>query len=281
MKLLTMSLATSLTLASSCAMAAAINIDSPGGDTGASSFMWQGLDFTLEDQPEGAVNAPHRVNGDSDSEVSFFLEEPGKVSYRAKLPEFPDNPTSYTLGFKYGEDLTDSTPEFSDLTGFYRRIDSGTEIVQQLLAGSAAGNPGSVFYGTTGRTASGGSMTNQNFLNNLGFGVTGLFEMLVDPDGTAKTSVTEDGVAGSADFTVDLTPGNSPVPFIFDELLLQVESFQGDTSFNDQFGATGQQFTFTSSSVTEVPVPATWLLLAGGLIGLVVAHPRKSLNAAT
>jgi len=243
------------TLAAAPSAEAAISIDSPGGDTSASSFTWQGLNFTLDNQPGSAVNAPHRVEGTSSGAIDFFLEEPGKVSYRAELPTFEDNPTAYSLGFRYGEDLSASTPAFSNMTGFYRRIDDGTEIVQQMLAGSDAGNSDSVFYGTTGRTAAGGSMSNQKFLTNLGFGVDGLLEMVVSPDGTAETSVFADGVAGSADFSVDLTPDGVPSTFTFAELILQAESFQDDTSFADQFGETGQKFTFTSADVSEVPVP--------------------------
>lgn len=273
MRMTSIGLAVSLALVAPYSLGAEINIDSPGGDTGASSFTWQGLTFVLDDQPGSAENAPHRVAGDSDGEVSLFLEQPGKVSYRAVLPDFTDAPSRYTLGFRYGEDLEQSTPEFSNLTGFYRRLyepEEGdtVEIVQQLLAGSDQGNDNSVFYGTTGRTAAGGSMGNQNFLNELGFGVDGLFEMLVDPDGTASTTVTADGVAGSADFTVNLTPGDEVDPFAFNELLLQVESFQGADSFAQQFGETGQQFTFTSASVSTVPLPATLALFAGGLLGL-------------
>lgn len=263
-------------LASSLAVAAPINIDSPGGDTGASSFTWQGLEFTLDNQPGAAVNAPHRIEGNSQDEVNFFLEEPGKVSYRAELPMFPGSSTRYSLGFRYGEDVTEATPAFSDLTGFYRRISSGTEIVQQLLAGSDENNDDSVFYGTTGRTAVGGSMANQNFLTNLGFGVDGLFEMRVAPDGTAQTSVTANGVNDSADFEVDLTPGGQPEPFTFNELLLQVESFQDENSFENQFGEAGQKFTFTSANVSQVPVPATWLLLFAGLIGLTIFRRNSS-----
>jgi hypothetical protein len=252
-----------------------ITIDSPGGDTGASSFTWQGLEFTLSDQPGPAVNAPHRVEGDSNGEVSFFLEQPGKVSYRAILSPSTSLPTRYSLGFRYGEDLSGPTPSFSDLTGFFRRLDSGTEIIQQLLAGSDAGNPDSVFYGSTGRTAAGGSMANQAFLTNLGFGVDGTFNMLVDPDGTATSSVTAGGATG-ANFSVDLTPGGSPDPFFFDELLLQVESFQDSASFEDQFGETGQKFTFTSFQSQTVPEPASLVMFGFTGIGLMVGYAWRS-----
>ena len=253
--------------------AAPINFSSPAGDPStpgfsAPSFTWQGLNFTLGEQPGGAVvNAPHSVNGDSNSEISIFLEEPGKVSYRAVLPDFGNSAVNYSLGFRYGDDLSQSTPSFSDLTGFYRTKDSGTEIVQQLLAGSDAGNPDSVFYGSTGRTAAGGPMGNQAFLTNLGFGVNGRFEMTVMPDGTATSSVTAGGTTG-ANFSVDLTPGGTPSPFVFNELLLQVESFQDDTSFASQFGSTGQKFVFTSASVQQVPTPSSILLVATGLAGV-------------
>ena len=250
------------------AAASGISIDSPGGDTGASNFTWQGLDFTLDDQPGPAVNAPHRVAGDSNGEISFFLETPGKVSYRAALPGFANSAVNYALGFRYGDDLTASTPSFSDMTGLYRTIDNGTEIVQQLLAGSDANNLDSVFYGSTGRTAAGGSMANQAFLTSLGFGVDGVFEMTVAPDGTATSSVTAGGTTG-ANASVDLTPGGQPSPFGFNELILQVESFQDATSFGQQFGSTGQEFVFTSASVTSVPVPSTIVFIIVGLAGLV------------
>jgi hypothetical protein len=92
---------TAITTAALAGTAAAgpIAIDSPGGDTGASSFFWQGLTFTLDDQPGAAVNAPHRVEGSSNGEISFFLEEPGKVSYRAVLPK-RTTVTDYELGFR-------------------------------------------------------------------------------------------------------------------------------------------------------------------------------------
>lgn len=259
-------LTTAITTAALAGTTAAgpIAVDSPGGDTGASSFFWQGLTFTLDDQPASAVNAPHRVEGSSNGELSFFLEQPGKVSYRAVLPARPTE-TIYELGFRYGEDLTSSTPAFSNLTGFFRRLDGGPEIVQQLLAGSDANNANAPFYGTTGRTAAGGGMDNQAFVNNVDLGADGTFTMTVNPDGTADTSVTAAGTPGSADFSVDLTPGGSPVPFIFDELLLQVESFQDAGSFEMQFGDPGQQFTFTNLEVTE---PATLALLGAGMAGI-------------
>jgi hypothetical protein len=252
--------------------AAPINIDSPAGDPttpgfSAPTFTWQGLKFELDGQPGGAVNAPHRVQGDSTDEVSIFLEEPGKVSYRAELPDFGSSALNYALGFRYGDDLTASTPSFSNMTGFYRTIDGGTEIVQQLLAGSDDGNANSVFYGSTGRTAAGGSMQNQAFLNNLGFGVDGLFEMTVLADGTATSSVTAGGTTG-ADFSVDLTPSGTPSPFVFDELLLQVESFQDMTSFTSQFGDAGQEFVFTSARIQQVPTPGSMILVVAGLAGL-------------
>jgi hypothetical protein len=257
------------------AAAGPIAIDSPGGDTGASAFFWQGLTFTLDDQPGGAVNAPHRVQGDSDGEISFFLEQPGKVSHRAVLPK-RTTVTNYELGFRYGENLTGSTPAFSDLTGVFRRLDGGTEIVQQLLAGSDADNPNSPFYGTTGRTATGGGMGNQAFVNNVGSGADGTFTMTVNPDGTADTAVTAAGRPGSADFSVDLTPqGLGPDPFFFDELLLRVESFQDPTAFDAQFGASGQRFTFTNYA-GPVPEPATLVLLGAGVAGIAgVARRRR------
>ena len=264
------------TLCSSVAMAAgtAINIDSPGGDTGASSFDWRGLTFVLDNQPGPAVNAEHRVVGDSNGDVSIFLEQPGKVSYRAVLDPSMTKPTEYNLGFRYGEDLSASTPAFSNMTGFFRRLEGGTEIVQQLLAGSDAGNPNSVFYGTTGRTAAGGSMMNQQFLNNVMFGADGNLNMLVDTDGTAETSVTAAGEPGSADFNIDLTPGGTPDPFFFNELILQVESFQGDVSFGDQFGETGQKFTFTNFNARTIPLPHP-AAIAGVGLGVVALRRRR------
>ena len=260
-------------LAAGVASGQTIGFDSPGGDTGASSFIWQGLEFTLDDQPGSAVNAAHRVEGDSSGELSILLKDPGKVSYKATIALSTSLPTQFDLGFRYGEDLSAPTPAFSDMTGFFRRISGGTEIVQQMLAGSDAANPTSVFYGTTGRTAAGGSMMNQAFLTDLGFGVDGNFSMLVDPDGTADTSVTAAGVSGSADFSVDLTPGGTPDPFTFNEIILQVESFQDATSFEGQFGETGQRFTFTGLSIETVPTPGAAALL--GLGGLAAARRRR------
>lgn len=205
------------------------------------------------------------MEGETDGEISIFLEKPGKVSYRAELDPSKTLPTEYDLGYRYGEHLTKSTPAFSNMTGFFRRIEDGTEIVQQLLAGSDKENKNSVFYGSTGRTADDGDMANQAFLNDLGFGVDGNFNMLVDPDGTATSSVTAGGSTG-ANFEVDLTPGGTPDPFTFNELILQVEH-QGET-FGDQIGDTGQKFTFTSFSSRAVPSPTAafgGLMLLGGL----------------
>jgi hypothetical protein len=272
------STAAALTLLASPALAQPINITSPGGAgvNGTQSFVWQGLTFTLNDQPSGAPTSAHRVSGTSTGELDFFLEEPGTVSYRAAITPSTSLPTDFSLGFRYGEDLSASTPSFSNLNTLFRRLDSGNEITQQLLAGSDASNPDSVFYGSTGRSAGEtGGLNNQAFLTNVGFGVDGRFDMRVFPStGDAETSVTATGVAGSADFTRDMTPGmTGPNPFTFGEIILQVQSFQDATSFASQFGSTGQQFTYTDLSIVTIPAPGAAAMI--GLAGLAGVRRRR------
>jgi hypothetical protein len=267
-----------IALSAGAAFGQAINISSPGGTgvNGSQSFVWQGLTFTLNDQPSGAPTSAHRVSGTSTGEIDFFLEEPGTVSYRATISPSTTLPTDFSLGFRYGEDLTASTPSFSNLNTLFRRIDSGNEITQQLLAGSDISNPNSVFYGSTGRAANEtGGLNNQAFLNNVPLGTDGLFEMRVFPStGDAATSVTAAGVMGSADFTRDMNAaGLSPDPFTFNEIILQVQSFQDSTSFGQQFGQTGQKFTYTNLDIVTVPTPGAAGLL--GIAGIAATRRRR------
>ena len=244
------------------ALATPINIDWETTDTNTPSFTWQGQTFTMQTGTVG-TDANHRIVGDSNGQVDFFLEEPGKVSYKTTLPNISQNPTGHSLGFIYGSDLSQATPSFSNLQGYYQNASSSPNVVSQLLVGSDAFNNNSPFAGTI-LTDAAGSNT-QGFLNNTPYGNEGLFEMDVFDDGNVETTVTMNGVNGSADVDDDLTPSNSISPFRFPSLILQVESFQGATSFSNQFGTTGQKFSYTSLSVPE---PASAALLAFGSLAL-------------
>jgi len=236
------------------------------GDPGANppSFTWQGLDFTLQNQPGPKESAAHRVSGQSDGDLNITLEEgkstatgsSAKVTYGTSLPEA----SHFKLGF---EQLDNEADDFANLQGFFRDFaGSDNNTVVQLLVGTDSGNLNSPFAGLNTRSQSESSFQGNKFVNNTPDGAPGGFELDTNSDGTTSGTVRIDG--RSANVTRDLSPSSN---FAFDELLLQVETFQPDSEFQSTF-ANGQTFTYTSATV---PVPRSLTLLAvalGSLAGI-------------
>ncbi len=131
-------LAAGLTLAAAQVGAAPISIDFSGGDPPpGESFTWQGLEFSLDPQPGGSVNPAHRVVGDSEGAIDIFLEEPGKVTYKAQLAEPTKSLQRVDIDWVYGAGLDDSTPAFSFIQPFLRTFDgSGPSTAVEGLGGS-------------------------------------------------------------------------------------------------------------------------------------------------
>ncbi|SDG17059.1 hypothetical protein SAMN05216241_10692 [Limimonas halophila] len=234
-------------------------IDYDGGEVGqnAPSFEWEGQTFTLDSQPSERVTAAHRVERTPNGEIEIHLEEgastdvgaSAKASYRTDLPDF----TRASLGFEYGGDLAESTPTFSNMQGFFRRdpatrdADSPEEAVKaQLLVGSDAGNPNSPFAGSLLRDRNG--QETGDFVDNADFPTSGRFNLVTQEDGRVNTGVTVPG-SGAATENRDLDPADEIDDFELEQLLLQVETFQDDASFQNQFGDDGQQFTYTDLKI--------------------------------
>jgi hypothetical protein len=258
-------------VAASPLVAAPISIDWEVGD-GKTSFNWQGRTWTLQ---TSTTNADHRVTGDSDGQVDFFMEESSssgaKVSYSTDLAPSDVLPTEYSLGYIYGSDLASSTPSFSWLEGFLQGPGSSDPSKDQLLVGSDEDNSDSPFAGAIMRDYEG--TENSEYLVNTPFGNEGLFTVRSHLDGKATSDVSMTGHPNDVHLTMDLTPTGTPDPYNFDTLLLQMGSYQDSTSFGSQFGATGQQFSFTELSIETVPEPGMTFLL--GLCGLAFLARRR------
>jgi len=86
--------------------------------------------------------------------------------------------------------------------------------------------------------------------------------------GLVNTKTTVEG-KGSVTNNVDLDPNNQIDDFSLDQLLLQGETFQGDSSFQNQFGANGQVFAYdelkvNSSVLSPSGTAGTLIDYAGG-----------------
>jgi hypothetical protein len=224
---------------------------------------------------QGDTNVDHRVSGDTEGQVDFFMEASGtsgvKISYKTDLAPSDTLPTAYSLGYIYGADLTAATPAFSFLEGYLQGPGSGSDSKNQLLVGSDQGNANSPFAGVITRDYEGNESS--NWLNNTPYGNEGLFEVLSRLDGNATNHVSMNGHPNSLDFTTDLTPSGTPDPYNFNALLLQMGSYQDSGSFTTQFGDDGQQFTYTDLSIQTMPEPGMALLF--GLCGLVFLVRRR------
>ena len=246
--------------------AAPISISSqPTGDPGtnAPSFTWQGLEFTLQSQPGPQESAAHRVQGQSDGDLNITLEEgatsqnsgnvgSAKVTYGTNLPEA----SHFKLGF---EQLDTETTAFANLQGFFRNPAGVNGTVAQLLVGTDSTNAGSPFAGVNTRSEGESSFQENEFVDNTGLDAPGQFVLDTKPDGTTSGTVRIDN--RSTNVTRDLSTLSN---FRFDELLLQVETFQQDTDFQSTF-SNGQTFTYTSATV---PTPGSLALLAFALISV-------------
>jgi len=281
-------------------------VDYDGGPVGsnAPSFNWEGFEFTLNSQPtQDQATAAHRVVEQSDGSIDIFLEESfqgddndnlpsrRKVTYKTNLPDADGKPVRNQVDFQYGEDLSEATPSFSFAQPFYRTSDGNPPSTAVApLSGSAEGNenadgdPAPVFTGISGRAAnfSGSGGFDQNtFIDNHDLGDVASFSMLTQPDGQLDADIEVASMMKGLDF--DLTPNGEVSPFQFNELLLQAGSFQSDSSFQGQFGDTGQKFSFLSASSTVVPLPGSaWagLSLLGVLGGGAAVRRWKAARAA-
>jgi hypothetical protein len=271
-------------LVSGPALAGSQLVNYSGGavGSGAPSFSWQGFDFTLNSQPSGSTTAAHRVVQQSDGSIDIFLEEStsgqNKVTYKTDLPDVGGRPALNTVDFQYGDDLSSSTPSYSFAQPFYRTFDgNGISTAVAPQSGSDQGNANSPFTGVQGRAADypgSGGFGQSDYVNNHQLGAEASFSMLTQPNGEVDASVSVP--SGTAGLDFDLTPGGSVEPFQFNELLLQAGSFQDSTSFQNQFGDTGQKFSFLSVSSKAVPLPTSaWMGLSLlGLIGGAAAWRR-------
>ena len=168
------------------AMAAPISVGVPAGNPPLGSppttpsFTWQGFVFELDGQPSGGTSAAHRVAGDSTGELSFFLEEPGKVTYKTTGLATSAPRQDIRIGTRYGEDLSAPTSAFSYVQPFLRTLqpDPDKSIAVSLLSGSDANNPDSPFTGIQARDADrgAGGFGSNAFIPEVAFGGESLYQ---------------------------------------------------------------------------------------------------------
>jgi hypothetical protein len=280
----------SVAVFASMGSAHAISVDWSSGDPTASnpgpSFIWQGLEFTLNGEPGPSETADHRVTGDSTGQIDFFLKEPGLATYKADLPDFGSAGAINSLSWIYGEDLNSPTSSFSFVQGLFRKLEptkigSEREITLGALAGSSPqDSSASPFNGVNGRASNeGGGLTNIAFNDAGDYGAEATLDFTSASNGQVNGTVSVDNTTQpdqSVSFSKNFEPTGDIRPFQFDELLLQVGSFQSTNDFNNQFGRTGQKFSFTGASTKAVPLPTSaWMGLSLlGLIGGAAAWRR-------
>ena len=255
--------------------AAPIDFSVSSGDPepgAAPGFTWQGLDFVLDPQPGGSTTAAHAVAGDPDGKLDITLNAPGKVTYRAQLPELGGGPAGYRIDYQYGADLETSTPGFTFVQPFLRTFDGSAPTTALAgLYGSDQSNPGSPFTGVQGRPDTfGGSsgFSDTAFLDNVVLGDISTLDVTTNPDGMIDAIVSQNGA--STGISANFTQGTD-APFFFEELLLQVGGDFGDAEF--------QPFTVSyldaEIGAQSVPIPASLLMLGAGLMGLGALRRRR------